>query len=466
MRSRVRISASTLRGATISALVTLFFLGVIIAYYLMLTSETRQRIIKSCELVAATSSQEINAYISTGIYAMRMTCYRLDNMIRDGWSKDEIANFIVNQSIAIESITSGKSTGLYAYINGEYLDGSGWTPNPGYDPTKRPWYIDARANNGQIAVVDPYLEERTNTVMISLSKTLGDGRSVVGMDFSMDRLQSITEDLAARNDTAMEIILDRKYQVIAHSDRAGLGKNYLEEDGTFGQALVSAMRSQDDSYFSFSFGGANYIAYKAPVADDWLCLSVFDSTSVFHRLRNLLLFTIATSVLVVSVLSLILGYSNRKARLARELQLNEKAERAAAANEAKSAFLASMSHEIRTPINAVLGMNEMIIRESRDKRVTTYARNVESAGKNLLSLINDILDFSKIEAGKMEIVEADYRLSSVLNDVTNMILFKAKQKSLDFHVDVDESLPDGLFGDPVRVRQVVVNILNNAVKYT
>ncbi|MBQ9565874.1 MAG: amino acid permease [Synergistaceae bacterium] len=136
------------------------------------------------------------------------------------------------------------------------------------------------------------------------------------------------------------------------------------------------------------------------------------------------------------------------------------------ANATKSEFLASMSHEIRTPINAVLGMNEMVIRESRDKRVTTYARNVESAGKNLLSIINDILDFSKIEAGRMEIVEADYKFSSLLNDVTNMILFKAKQKNLRFDIEVDEALPDDLHGDPVRVRQVVVNVLNNAVKYT
>ena len=109
----------------------------------------------------------------------------------------------------------------------------------------------------------------------------------------------------------------------------------------------------------------------------------------------------------------------------------------------------------------------MIIREtSNDSSIMTYARNVESAGKNLLSIINDILDFSKIEAGKMEIAESDYKLSSVLNDVTNMIVFKARQKDLKFNVKVDETLPDGLYGDEVRVRQVVTNILNNAVKYT
>ena len=165
-------------------------------------------------------------------------------------------------------------------------------------------------------------------------------------------------------------------------------------------------------------------------------------------------------------ISLVIILSIFYVRSEREKRLEIAKVHAEQANTAKSEFLASMSHEIRTPINAVLGMNEMIIRESKDKKITTYARNVESAGKNLLSIINDILDFSKIEAGKMEIVNANYKLSSVLNDVTNMIIFKAKQKNLEFHVHVDESLPDELYGDPVRVRQVIVNILNNAVKYT
>ena len=140
--------------------------------------------------------------------------------------------------------------------------------------------------------------------------------------------------------------------------------------------------------------------------------------------------------------------------------------RAKAANEAKSNFLANMSHEIRTPINAVLGMNEVILRECKDEKILEYSQNIEAAGRTLLSLINDILDFSKIEAGSMEIHESEYELSSVLNDIYNMISIKAQQKSLELILDVDSDLPDKLFGDEMRFRQVVVNVLNNAVKYT
>lgn len=136
------------------------------------------------------------------------------------------------------------------------------------------------------------------------------------------------------------------------------------------------------------------------------------------------------------------------------------------ANHAKSDFLANMSHEIRTPINAVIGMNEMILRECENDAIREYAGNIEIASHNLLSIINDILDFSKIESGKMEIVENRYKLGELLNDVVTIIELKVKQKGLQFGISVDEKLPNTLFGDDVRIKQILLNFLNNAVKYT
>ena len=136
------------------------------------------------------------------------------------------------------------------------------------------------------------------------------------------------------------------------------------------------------------------------------------------------------------------------------------------ANIAKSSFLANMSHEIRTPINAIMGMNSMILRDSKEDETKDKAHEIENASKTLLSLINDILDLSKVESGKMEVVPVEYDLSTVIYDVTNMISFKAKNKQLELIVNVDENLPDRLYGDDVRIRQILINILNNAVKYT
>ena len=114
------------------------------------------------------------------------------------------------------------------------------------------------------------------------------------------------------------------------------------------------------------------------------------------------------------------------------------------ADRAKSDFLASMSHEIRTPINAVLGMNELIIRESSEENIRDYAKDIESSGRMLLSLINDILDFSKVESGKMEIISVEYDLASVINDIINMLSTKAKDKGLAFLVEVDQTIPSML----------------------
>ncbi len=136
------------------------------------------------------------------------------------------------------------------------------------------------------------------------------------------------------------------------------------------------------------------------------------------------------------------------------------------ANEAKSRFLTNISHEIRTPINAVLGFDEMILRESKDDKILTYARDIQGAGKTLLALINDILDFSKIEAGKMEIIPVEYELSSAINDLVNMASMRAKEKNLELVVEVNKDIPHILYGDEVRVKQCILNILTNAVKYT
>ena len=136
------------------------------------------------------------------------------------------------------------------------------------------------------------------------------------------------------------------------------------------------------------------------------------------------------------------------------------------ANEAKSRFLSNISHEIRTPINAVLGFDEMILRESSDESIIGYAKDIQSSGKTLLTLINDILDFSKIEAGKMEIIPVEYELGSVINDLVNMAKMRAKDKQLEFTVDVNENIPHMLYGDEVRIKQCILNILTNAVKYT
>ncbi len=183
-----------------------------------------------------------------------------------------------------------------------------------------------------------------------------------------------------------------------------------------------------------------------------------------YIVRALVIWTFGLLSLMLVIITIYLFGVEQKAKESDELR--EAKTMAENANRAKSDFLANMSHEIRTPINAVIGMNEMILRESKDNTVLGYAENIEKASHNLLSIINDILDFSKIESGKMDITVQPYKFTDILINVTNMIKIKAEKKNLQFIISVDENLPENLIGDDVRVTQIILNLLNNAVKYT
>ena len=135
-------------------------------------------------------------------------------------------------------------------------------------------------------------------------------------------------------------------------------------------------------------------------------------------------------------------------------------------SRSKDAFFANMTHEIRTPINTIIGLNEMILREDISDEIAENAINIQNASKMLLTTINDILDLSKLESGKMEIVPTQYETSAMFSDLVNLIWIRAHQKELEFKVDIDREIPSMLYGDEVRIKQIITNMLTNAVKYT
>ena len=178
------------------------------------------------------------------------------------------------------------------------------------------------------------------------------------------------------------------------------------------------------------------------------------------------LFDSAFSMIMVGLLtSILLMFLNRMYEEENALSQRQKKE-IEELNRAENHFFSSMSHEIRTPINTIIGLNEIILREDISEEVAENARNIQGASKMLLSLINDILDISKIKSGKMEIVNVSYETGALFSEIVNMIWIKAKEKGLEFKLQVDSSIPSMLCGDEVRIKQILINLLNNAVKYT
>ena len=200
---------------------------------------------------------------------------------------------------------------------------------------------------------------------------------------------------------------------------------------------------------------------------DYILMGFVPKMKASEGIENITLLVVWVFGLLMLLVALGCMYLVRvRVQIQESEELREAKAAAEYASQAKSVFLSNMSHEIRTPINAVLGMNEMILRESEERNILEYSENIRTAGTTLLGLINDILDFSKIEAGKMDIIPVTYDLSSVINDLVNMIQARADKKGLLLKLDFDGNIPKMLHGDEVRIKQVVTNILTNAVKYT
>lgn len=174
---------------------------------------------------------------------------------------------------------------------------------------------------------------------------------------------------------------------------------------------------------------------------------------------------IFVSLIVAGIVNSLITEQNHRLldALRKEKRSQQEAE---AANMAKSSFLANMSHEIRTPINAILGMNEMILREEKDPAIRGYAGNIQASGNSLLSIVSDVLDISKIESGKLEIIPVDYEVNSLISDCCNMAAGRAKAKELELLVECAGNVPMKLCGDETHIRQIIMNLLTNAVKYT
>lgn len=192
----------------------------------------------------------------------------------------------------------------------------------------------------------------------------------------------------------------------------------------------------------------------------------YPSSVTWFQSEKEIVVDVLTGVVISSISLGIAMYAHFRIYRKQQVFLTQAREEAMEANRAKSTFLANMSHEIRTPINVMLGMNEMILREAESKEVTQYAESVEKAGSYLLSLINNILDITRIESGKMNIVEEKYELSQLIQEVWLIGTKQVEAKRLEFLVDVEENLPRYLVGDFLHIKQILLNLISNSVKYT
>ena len=424
-------------------------------------------------------SATIDNYLGTTKSVLWVTADSVDFMVKSDTPNSEILDFLMVETVNHKSQFDENYTGLYGYISGEYLDGLGWEPPEDYDPTQRDWYKIATTSDKGIVIVPPYVDAQTGSMVISVCKKLSDSKNVVAIDVITTRVQEIISQTDIKGQ-GYGFILDQDGTVIAHPDISLNGTNIRDMAG--GAELMDKLTAHKGKRFESSLNGEKSTVFTDTLMDQWYLVIAVGNDELFKDVYEQLAINIAANTIVFLLLALFYAYAYRKEqksqRVAEALRTSERQKEyeaeilklekstADASNKAKGEFLAQMSHEIRTPINAVLGMNEMILRESHDERILDYSRNIRTAGKTLLSLINSILDFSKIEDGKMEIIPAKYDTVSMINNLINSVSERARAKGLTFTVNADPQLPCMLIGDDVRLTQVIVNLLTNAVKYT
>ena len=446
------------------------------------------------------------------------THFLTDKDQRDRYTNDvaELAKSIAENTSGAMSVyfrynpeDYGSSNGLWYTVNLE--DGTWETSVPTdmslYDKNDIQhvgWYY-IPVETGAPMWMDPYYNANLGVDMISYIIPYFYGEytvGIIGMDIGMEVLKTASAGIRLY-DSGRAFLIDRKGNLIYHEDYPS-GRRFVtmyEKDQKYFEGILRLTPDVVTQYPDRDGSGQKLILKELR---NGMLLGLYVPIEEINRPQGdlltqqlsisgfILLIALFVSLLIARTMTAPLKKITEVAKqyaggnfdeemsvetndeigiLSRSLQsmstsLKEQIEKSDAANRAKSTFLANMSHEIRTPMNAVLGMNEMILRESKDEIIKEYALNIQSAGRTLLSLINSILDFSKIEDGKMDIIPVSYDLASLVNNLVNSISERARTKGLDLIVNVDGSLPCVLKGDDVRISQVIMNLLTNAVKYT
>lgn len=344
---------------------------------------------------------------------------------------------------------------------------NGWQPDDDWKVEEREWYKKTEKSRTGMSISAPYLDAQTGNYCITISKIVYSTKNqflgIFGIDLYIDKMIDVFGDSYGEDNYAF--LVDINGDILNHPSNeyqmSGDKKVNIQNTGYLkaydNSGVITIAKDYDGKSICMISQTDENTGFSVVMIMNW-----WNSYGVAIILISIyVLVCVAGSIAIIILINKVI-----RSQAAMNMKLTEAAKKATDAGMAKSDFLARMSHEIRTPINAVIGMNEMIMRETNEPQIMDYAADIKSASKTLLELINGILDFSKIESGKLDIVPDKYETASLIDNIVNMIEKRAEKKDLELKLDIDENIPKALYGDDVRIRQVLTNLLTNAVKYT
>ena len=436
-----------------------FSLMVLVSYHYV-SGIVEDQILSNAEESLKTAEVAIRSDLMEAEVALIHTALLTENFIEEGRSIADIKAYL---SLITRSFRGG--TGIipgfmdvYGYIHESYISGIDWDPPDSYIPQHLAWYAAARVAGDKIGFTQPYINESTGETVISLTEVLhgadGENHGIIAIDINFSKLSEYIISLHSA---------EGGYGMLSSADGIFLVHPFKENIRRFvtdvipGYDRARQSRDPNDSITIqkiLNRDGVQMVLIFKDLYNSWQLGIAIPVSSYYRNVEHMALALSGLGIVFMIILSFIL------------IQLSLSKARSEEENLEKSSFLARMSHEIRTPMNSILGMAELIQRKTISSDVQEYIEIIYQSGNSLLAIINDILDFSKIESGRLQIEDREYYMASVINDMINMIRPQVAEKSLDIFVNVASGIPELLYGDDMRLRQIMTNLLSNAVKYT
>jgi signal transduction histidine kinase/DNA-binding NarL/FixJ family response regulator/HPt (histidine-containing phosphotransfer) domain-containing protein len=441
------------------------FLLMVILSYIFMRNIVHKDLLQNTENIFITAETKFTSDLMEPQITLDGFARTVRNMIMRGDDADKLHEYFYEIS---SYMISGKENypsfnGFLGYFetlpNGPaFIESPEWDRPENFNPSERQWYRDAIEANGKIAETIMYNDVIYKDIMLINTICLFDDKGrrlgVVGLRVRINPIGEYIVSTAEKKG-GYGVLLSKNLIILAHPNNDYIFKSLFDPELTLSAIANDLSEGKDIIERPFiSFKQEQAVAFFKRIENGWFLGVVIPKTPYYKSVTHMALILIILGSALALVLILVL------------IRVDRERDRADIENKHKTSFLTNMSHEIRTPMNAIIGMTDLLSYEQLSKRQMGFVTDIKASANTLLSIINDILDLSKIEAGKMALKPGNYNFHMLLDNIHSMFSYIAEKKGLEFFYELEGDIPHYLYGDDIRLKQVITNICGNAIKYT